>query len=129
MTLAPNQTVNLSVTFDAATSGPATGTLTVASNAAALQIGLTGTGVNTVQHSVTLSWSPPSSAVSGYYVYRGDGLTGALSKLIASTISTTNFTDSSVVSGQAYNYAVTSVDSDGIESTYSNQASLTIPSP
>lgn len=129
VTLAPNQTVNVIITFDAAGTGPAAGTLMVASNGAALQIGLTGTGVNTGQHSVSLSWNPSTSAVAGYYVYRGDGLTGALSRLIASTISTTIFTDSTVVSGQAYNYAVTSVDQNSVESTYSNQVSLTIPSP
>lgn len=127
--LAPDQAVNVTVAFDPAGVGPATGSLTVASNAPPVRIGLSGTGVNApAQHSVSLSWNPSTSAVAGYFVYRGDGLNGTLSKLITSAISTTNYTDGSVVSGQAYNYAVTSVDSNNVESTYSNQTSVTIPS-
>jgi len=128
VTLTPSQTVNVTVTFDAANTGLATGNLMVASNGAALQIALNGTGVSTpVHHSVALSWNPSTSIVAGYYVYRGDGVTGALSRLVSSITPTTNYTDSTVVSGQSYNYAVTSVDSNNVESTYSNQSSVTIP--
>jgi hypothetical protein len=127
--LAPDQAVNVTVAFDPAGVGPATGSLLVTSNVAPVRIGLSGTGVSApAQHSVSLSWNPSTSAVAGYFVYRGDGSNGTLSKLITSVISTTNFTDSTVVSGQAYNYAVTSVDSNNVESTYSNQTSVTIPS-
>ena len=34
-----------------------------------------------------------------------------------------------VQSGQTYYYVVTAVDSSNVESTYSNQASATIPTP
>jgi hypothetical protein len=130
VTLTPNQAVSVTVTFDAANTGPVAGNLMVMSNGAALQIVLVGTGVNTpLQHSVGLHWDPSTSTVTGYYVYRGDGLNGPLSRLVVSTIPTTSYTDSSVVSGQAYNYAVTSVDLDSVESTFSNQVSLTVPSP
>jgi hypothetical protein len=126
--LAPDQSVNVTVAFDPAALGPATGSLMVTSTSAPMQIALSGTGVSApAQHSVVLSWSPSTSSVAGYFIYRGDGLNGTLSKLITSIISTTNFTDSTVVSGQAYNYAVTSVDSNNVESTYSNQTSVTIP--
>jgi Abnormal spindle-like microcephaly-assoc'd, ASPM-SPD-2-Hydin len=130
VTLTPNQALTVTVTFDAANTGAATGNLTVMSNGGALQIALAGTGVNTpAQHSVALHWNPSTSAVVGYFVYRGDGLNGALSRLIASTTPATNYSDSTVVSGQSYNYAVTSMDSNNVESTYSNQVSLTVPSP
>ena len=39
------------------------------------------------------------------------------------------FADTDVVSGQTYYYVVTAVDSNGVESIYSNQASATIPTP
>ena len=127
--LAPGQEISVAVTFNPAVTGAAIGTLTVTSEATPLQIGLSGTGVNTpVQHSVVLSWSPSTSAVVGYFVYRGNGLNGTLSKLITSIVPTTSYTDSTVVAGQAYNYAITSVDSGNVESTFSNQVSLTIPS-
>jgi fibronectin type 3 domain-containing protein len=41
---------------------------------------------------------------------------------------TTNFTDSNVKNGLMYFYYVTAVNSDGIESSDSNQISVTIPS-
>lgn len=128
--LDPEQTVNIAVTFDPAGAGAATGTLTVTSNAMPLQIGLSGNGINTPsQHSVALSWSPSASAVAGYFVYRGDGISGSLSKLITSAIPTTSYVDSTVVGGQVYNYAVTSVNSANAESTYSNQVTVTVPGP
>jgi len=127
--LAPGQEISVAVTFNPAATGAAIGTLTVTSEAMPLQVGLSGTGVNTpIQHSVVLSWSPSTSAVVGYFVYRGNGLNGTLSKLITSIVPTTSYTDSTVVAGQAYNYAITSVDSGNVESTFSNQVSLTIPS-
>jgi fibronectin type 3 domain-containing protein len=33
------------------------------------------------------------------------------------------------VAGQLYYYVVTAVDSSGVESVYSNQASATVPTP
>jgi hypothetical protein len=125
--LAPGQNTSIAVTFDPTATGAAVGSLTVTSNAPPLQIGLSGTGTNTpIQHSVVLRWNPSASTVTGYFVYRGDGLGGPLSKL-TSIIPSTSYTDSTVVAGQAYNYAITSVDSENVESTYSNQASVTIP--
>jgi hypothetical protein len=130
VTLAPGQLASLAVTFDPVSIGSAAGNLVVTSNASSgpIGIGLTGTGITTpVQHSVALSWNPSTSAVVGYFVYRGDGSTGSLSKLTASAIPTTTYVDSSVVDGQTYGYAVTSVDSSNVESGYSNQSSVTIP--
>jgi fibronectin type 3 domain-containing protein len=42
-------------------------------------------------------------------------------------VSTTSYTDSSVVSGQTYYFVTTEVDSTGAESVYSNEAVAAIP--
>ncbi len=47
-------------------------------------------------------------------------------KLNSSLISTTNYNDQMVQSGNTYYYVTTAVDSQGIESAYSNQAVATI---
>ncbi len=126
--LSPGQQSGLAVTFDPTIAGTTTGTIVVTSDATPLQIGLSGTGINTPsQHSVALNWTPSTTAVTGYLVYRGKGLDGPLSRLSASVVSATTFTDTTVASGQSYNYAVTSVGNDNIESTYSNQTAVTIP--
>jgi fibronectin type 3 domain-containing protein len=39
------------------------------------------------------------------------------------------YTDNTVSGGQTYYYVVTSVDSSGTESAYSNQAKAVVPSP
>jgi hypothetical protein len=128
--LGPNQEMNLTVTFNPAATGAATGTLAVTSDATPLQIALSGAGVNTpAQHTVTLSWIPSASAVTGYFVYRGDGLNGPLSKLSNGVIQTASYVDTTVASGQSYNYAITAVGDGNEESTFSNQVALTIPSP
>ena len=45
----------------------------------------------------------------------------------SSADSSTSYSDSTVANGQAYYYVVTAVDSRNIESSYSNQVSVTIP--
>jgi len=89
-------------------------------------IGVTGDAVATA-HSVALNWSPSSSSgVMGYYVYRAIG-TGGYTRLETSPVSGLSYTDTTVVSGTTYLYAVTAVDASGIESNYSAAVSATIP--
>jgi hypothetical protein len=78
-------------------------------------------------HSVDLSWSADSSPVAGYNIYRGAQPSGPFTKVNSSLDTATVYTDTSVVSGQTYYYAATSVDSNGIESGYSNVAQASIP--
>jgi hypothetical protein len=130
--LTPNQSVTVSVNFSPPAAGGVTGKLSISSNASnsPIQVALSGTGVTSaVQHSVTLSWQPSSSPVIGYFVYRGTSSNGTLSRLNASAQPSTSYTDRGVASGQTYLYAVRAVDSSYVESPYSNQVSVTIPSP
>jgi len=129
--LTPGQTAVLTVNFDPSTTGSLPGAVSVTSNAAGspLAIGLSGTGASgSAAHSVGLAWDPSSSTVAGYFVYRSSKPSGPFAKLNTTPNGTTNFTDSNVKNGLMYFYYVTAVNSDGIESSDSNQISVTIPS-
>jgi Abnormal spindle-like microcephaly-assoc'd, ASPM-SPD-2-Hydin len=128
--LTPGQSVNLYVNFHPAAAGAVTGVLSVASTASPtpLKIALTATGVAQQQHSVALQWSPSSSSVMGYFVYRSTIAGGPFAKLNTSPEVSTSYSDSSVAGGTTYYYAVTSVGPNNVESGYSNPVSVTIPS-
>jgi hypothetical protein len=133
VTLAPDQSATVTVTFDPKATGSVSGRLSIASNATnSFQVTLSGAGVTTpatAQHSVALNWSPSPSAVNGYFVYRGTISGGPYAKLNSSIDTTPSYKDGSVAGGDTYYYVVTSVDSSNVESSYSNQVSVTIPSP
>jgi len=78
-------------------------------------------------HSVDLNWDLDSGAVS-YNIYRGDSSSGPFA-LLASAITSTAYTDTTVYSGQTYYYVATTTDSAGAESGYSNVATVFIPTP
>jgi hypothetical protein len=130
-TLPVNGTMAFTITFTPPAAGTSTGTLAFNTSAATQpSLTLTGTGVFTTQHTATLSWSPSSSQVIGYNVYRSttSGSGYQLLSFVSSTSSTpTSFVDSNVTSGQTYYWVVTAVNASGGESTYSNQAAATIP--
>ncbi|MGC1594048.1 MAG: choice-of-anchor D domain-containing protein, partial [Candidatus Acidiferrales bacterium] len=129
--LAPGQSQTYTVDFDPTSAANDTGTLTVASNApnSPMKVGLSGTGTATsTSHSVALSWNPSSSTVAGYFVYRSSQASGPYAKMNSSADSSTSYSDSTVANGQVYYYVVTAVSSSNIESAYSNQVSVTIPS-
>jgi Abnormal spindle-like microcephaly-assoc'd, ASPM-SPD-2-Hydin len=130
VTLAPNQSVSVSVSFDPMTKGSLSGTLTVSSNAPAVTITLGGTGMQSVQaanHSVGLTWSASASPVIGYFVYRRTGTSGTFSRLDSSVDTSTSFTDSNVTDGATYFYVVTAVSAGDVESQFSTEVSVTIP--
>jgi len=131
LTLAAGQSVTFSVIFDPTTSGSLTGSVSVVSNAAnsPAAIALSGTGVQMVSHSATLSWTPSTSSIVGYYVYRGTQTGGPYAKLNVTPVSLTTYTDSAVQAGQTYFYVATSVDSNNVESAFSNESSASIPTP
>jgi hypothetical protein len=79
---------------------------------------------------VTLNWSAASGAVS-YNLKRGTTGGGPYGTLVASGISATSYTDTTVANGTTYYYVVTAVNAGG-ESLNSNEASATpaaAPSP
>ena len=74
-----------------------------------------------------MAWNSSTSVVVGYNVYYSLVSGGPYTKLTETLVSTSTYTDDSVQSGETYYYAVTSVDSDNVESFFSNEASSTIP--
>jgi hypothetical protein len=128
--LMPAQSVTISVNFGPTVPGYAAGTLSVSSNAqnSAVQVAISGTGIaaQVGAHSVTLSWTPSTSQVNGYYIYRSSISGGPYAKLNAALDPAPSYTDASLTSG-TYFYVVTSVDPNGVESGYSNEVAVTIP--
>jgi hypothetical protein len=132
LTLSANQTATLSVEFDPTTAGSASGTLTIVSTSTTNPtnvIALTGTGVST-SYEVNLTWSAPISSsdpVAGYIVYRAPSGSTSYQQISTSVVTQTAYTDSSVQTGQTYDYIVESVDASGSDSVPSNMASVAIP--
>ncbi len=132
LTLAAGQATTFSVTFAPATSGSASGSLSLISDAAnsPTTLSLAGNGVAPVAHEVDLFWDPSSSAnVAGYNVYRAIQSGGPYLKLNPVLTASTTYTDATVVSGATYFYVVTAEDGNGVESLPSNEAVAVIPSP
>ncbi|MGB8522372.1 MAG: choice-of-anchor D domain-containing protein [Candidatus Acidiferrales bacterium] len=129
--LAPDQSAILTVEFDPKTTGSLPGTVTISSNVAGspLVIQLSGSGTQKNQEqSVALNWDKSAAQVVGYFVYRSSKPSGPYTKLNPKASSETSFIDRSVASGQIYFYVVTSVNSENIESGFSEQVSVTVPS-
>lgn len=115
LTLGAGQGVTVNVTFTPQSTGTDGGSLFV--SGPALAIPLMGTGTVT-PYSVNLFWNS-SSDVVGYNVYRGTSADGTFSKINSTLDSNTAYTDGTVVAGQTYYYAATSVNSSGQESSLS----------
>lgn len=127
--LAPGQSASLDATFSPLAAGSSSGSVTIASNAtnSPETISLAGDGTETVSHSVALSWSPSTSAVAGYNVYRSEVSGGPYTKLDSSIVTADSYTDSTVQGGQTYYFVVTSVTAAGVESADSAQVSVAVP--
>jgi hypothetical protein len=89
--------------------------------------GVSFTSQVSTSSSVVLSWTASTSPVAGYNAYRSNTSGGPYTKLNSSLISTTSYNDQTVQSGSTYYYVTTAVDSQGSESSYSNQAVATVP--
>jgi HYDIN/CFA65/VesB-like, Ig-like domain/Abnormal spindle-like microcephaly-assoc'd, ASPM-SPD-2-Hydin/Cep192 domain 4 len=129
LSLAAGQSTSFNVTFDPASTGSLSGSVTVVSNAtnSPLVIALSGTGASPVSHSVALSWTPSSSTFLGFNVYRGTTSGGPYAKVDTTTISSTSYLDAGVSSGQTYYYVATEVDTTGTESGFSSEVSAVVP--
>jgi fibronectin type 3 domain-containing protein len=130
MTLTPNQSANVYINFIPTAAGTASGTVSIASNAvnSMVQVTITGVGITSqgTTHSVELSWTPSSSTVVGYFIYRSNVTGGPYTKLNATADPNSNYTDTGLPSG-TYFYVVTAVDSNNVESGYSNEVQVIIP--
>jgi hypothetical protein len=119
LTIAAGQNVSFNVAFTPQSSGTASGSLSFTSNAANSRALESLTGIGTVTpYSVNLFWNSGSDVV-GYNVYRSNSPNGTYAKINSTLDANTAYTDSTVVSGQTYYYAATSVNSSGQESARS----------
>ena len=130
-TIAAGKSIQVGVNFKPGGSGSTSTQFSVSGNAKNSPGAFTasGIGVATKPHTVGLSWSPSTSSVVGYNVYRGTATGGPYSKLNGSSIVTTSFSDATVKSGSAYFYVTTAVNSTGVESSKSNEVRAVIPTP
>ena len=131
LTISAGQSASFTMTFTPQSSGTASASLSLDSDAANSPTveSFTGTGTNPPHHTVDLSWDPSSSVVSGYDVYRSGISGGPYTKITSALDLSTTYADSSVESGNTYYYVTTAVDGSGSESSYSNEVQASIPSP
>ena len=130
VTVPAGKSISFSVTFSPTASGSAPGSLSFVSDAtnspAAETLSGSG-GTAGSQRSVTLSWSASTSSVQGYNIYRGTASGGPYTQLNSSLQPSTNYTDSSVQSSTTYFYVATAVDSNSVESGFSNETTAVVP--
>lgn len=81
---------------------------------------------STVGPVVELSWTPSTSAIVGYRVYRGAVSGGPYAYLASVDDHILEYSDRAVQAGHAYFYVVTAVGENATESPYSNEASATV---
>jgi hypothetical protein len=86
----------------------------------------TVSAASTSSNSVVMSWSPSASTIAaGYKIYMGTSSGNYTQSFTAGNV--TSYTISNLSSGTKYYFTVTSYDSYGNESTYSNEVSAAIP--
>jgi hypothetical protein len=120
--------VSASVTTAAASSESTSSTLSAPLVSASQQQTVAPAVQTTPPPLVHLSWAPSESAVTGYRVYRSQAPSGPYVDYDPGPLDALSFDDSSVVPGATYFYVVTSLDSEGDESVYSNQVAVALPS-
>lgn len=130
-TIPAGGSASVSLVFTPKSSGTASANISLASNAANSPVveTLTGSGAGAASHSVSLRWNAGTSAVAGYNVYRSSTAGGPYAKINPVVAAGTNYVDSSVQGGKTYYYVSTAVGTGGIESKYSGQLQVAIPTP
>jgi hypothetical protein len=130
-TIASGKSITVTVNFKPTASGSTSTQMSLTDNAVTSPgvITATGAGTSLKQHTVGLTWSPSSSAVAGYNVYRGTTTGGPYTKINGSAIVTTSYSDTTVASGKTYFYVTSAVNSSSIESAKSNEAKAVVPTP
>jgi hypothetical protein len=126
-TLAPGQTANLNAGFSPTLAGAVSGLITVSCNCASpVVIALMGNGAQPSAHSVALNWDASTTDVIGYFVYRALA-DGTYAKINSAPDVNTQYTDTNLLSGQTYTYAITAVNADNVESDYSDPVVVAVP--
>lgn len=130
-TIAAGESAQVTLTFTPQSSGAASGSISLTSNAANTPVveTLTGSGAATASHAVSLRWNPSSSTVAGYNVYRSTTSGGPFLKINPAPAAGTSYLDTAVQGGKTYYYVSTAVSPGGLESKYSGQLQAAIPSP
>jgi hypothetical protein len=91
-------------------------------------VGSSTTGISATGHFATVTWTASDSAsITGYNVYSANTSGGPYNRITSAPDTSTLYTDSSVQAGGTYYYVITTVDSNGVESSYSNEASVNVP--
>jgi len=128
-TVPAGQSIPFTVTFAPQAGGSTSGSVVFDSDAtnSPTTETLTGSGMQSSQHTVALTWDASTSPVVGYNIYRRIGSSGAYARINSSINATTSYTDSSVQSGLTYDYVTTAIDASNVESAYSNEATAVIP--
>ncbi len=130
LTLQPQATGQIQVSFNPTVAGNATGAVTVVSNALTSPVQNVACSATATNGAVNLEWTAPtggSEPVVGYNAYRAPQGSSVFVQLNSAIVTATTFTDSTVVSGQAYQYYVVSVGQDGLLSVPSNTVTVAIP--
>jgi hypothetical protein len=129
VTLSPSQSTTMVTQFSPTVAGSVNGGISVVSNAngSPASVSLSGTGVVPLQHLVAVTWKASPSTVSGYNVYRSTVSGSAYTKINSSLVAGLSYSDSTVQNSTTYFYVTTAVDSNGLESSFSNEMSAPIP--
>jgi Abnormal spindle-like microcephaly-assoc'd, ASPM-SPD-2-Hydin len=129
VTLVAGRSISFGVKFAPQSSGSASAKISFNNGSGSATVEtVTGTGITSSTHRVSLSWKD-SSMPAGYNIYRSTKSGGPYAKLNSALVLTSSFTDSSVQAGQSYYYVTTAVSTKGTESGYSNQVQAVIPNP
>lgn len=90
----------------------------------------TGLTAQDIGGAVRLSWNANTeSDLEGYYVWRSVTPGSGYTRLNSSPLNSLTFTDSEITYCTLYYYVVTAADTDGCESGYSNEVSITPADP
>jgi fibronectin type 3 domain-containing protein len=127
--LSPGQNVGVDVNFAPKSTGRQTGSLTVASaeDGSLLTLPLTASGAASSRSAIKLTWEESPVSVAGYVVYRSTESSGPFARVSSSAVPSAEYTDTGLAAGHTYYYVVTSLDSDQVESEYSEPIAATAP--
>lgn len=129
VTVAAGKSVTYTVAFAPQIAGDSPGSISFVNDGPSSPMvqTLDGNGGQAGVHTVGLSWDASTSVVIGYNLYRGTQPGGPYQRLTLSPQPETSYTDSTVLTGTTYYYVATAVDSNHLESSYSNQTQAVIP--